>query len=105
MGVTQKITLDTPVVLQRMAERMQGIVSGSITINWSELVAHKQAVIKPLPTNIGSNLKQTGVTIIHGHGKFIDPLASQLLAKLIRPKILSPLLGAVRITSTSLELN
>ena len=72
-GCNAKITLDTPVVLQRMAERMQGIVSGSITINWSELVAHKQAVIKPLPTNIASNLKQTGVTIIHGHGKFIDP--------------------------------
>ena len=72
-GCNAKITLDTPVVLQRMAERMQGIVSGSITINWSELVAHKQAVIKPLPTNIGSNLKQIGVTIIHGHGKFIDP--------------------------------
>ena len=51
-GCNAKITLDTPVVLQRMAERMQGIVSGSITINWSELVAHKQAVIKPLPTNI-----------------------------------------------------
>ena len=104
-GCNAKITLDTPVVLQRMAERMQGIVSGSITINWSELVAHKQAVIKPLPTNIGSNLKQTGVTIIHGHGKSLIRIASQLLAKLIRPKTWSSLLGAVRITSTSPELN
>lgn len=71
-GCNAKITLDTPVVLQRLAERMQGVVSGNIKINWSALVAHKQAVIKPLPNAIGTGLTQNGVTIIHGYGKFQD---------------------------------
>lgn len=71
-GCNAKITLDTPVVLQRLAERMQGVVSGNIKINWSALVAHKQTVIKPLPDAIGTGLTQNGVTIIHGYGKFQD---------------------------------
>jgi glutathione reductase (NADPH) len=71
-GCNAKITLDAPVVLQRMAERMQGVVSGQIGINWKALVAHKQAVINPLPDAIGGKLTQSGATIIRGHGQFTD---------------------------------
>lgn len=38
--------------VQRAVERMQGVVSGKVGINWSELVAHKQTIIDPLPGNI-----------------------------------------------------
>ena len=59
-GCNAKITLDAPVVLQRTAERMQGIVDGAVTINWGNLVAHKQDVIKPLPDAIGHALTGAG---------------------------------------------
>lgn len=67
-GCNAKITLDRPVLLQREAERMQGIVEGGITINWGELVAHKANVIRQLPDNIASKLKLSGVTLIQGRG-------------------------------------
>ncbi|MCP0886103.1 NAD(P)/FAD-dependent oxidoreductase [Ligilactobacillus sp. WILCCON 0076] len=71
-GCNAKITLDAPVVLQRLAERMQGIVSSDIKINWSQLVMHKQEVIEKLPTNIAAGLTNAGVKLIHGYGKFKD---------------------------------
>ena len=48
-GCNAKITLDEPVTLQRQVERMQGLVHGELQIDWSAVVAHKQAVIKDLP--------------------------------------------------------
>lgn len=71
-GCNAKITLDAPVVLQRTAERMQGIVDGAVTINWGNLVAHKQDVIKPLPDAIGHALTGAGVTMINGRGRLTD---------------------------------
>lgn len=71
-GCNAKITLDAPVTVQRAVERMQGVVSGKVGINWSELVAHKQAIIDPLPGNIAGKLTQSGADIIHGRGVLID---------------------------------
>ena len=71
-GCNAKITLDRPVLLQREAERMQGMVHGAITINWAALVAHKQAVIRPLPDNIAGKLQRSGATLITGHGVLQD---------------------------------
>ncbi|WDF82642.1 NAD(P)/FAD-dependent oxidoreductase [Lacticaseibacillus pabuli] len=71
-GCNAKITLDRPVILQREAERMQGLVDGAITINWPALVAHKQEVIRPLPDNIAGKLQHNGATLIEGHGVLQD---------------------------------
>ncbi|WP_311406562.1 dihydrolipoyl dehydrogenase family protein [Liquorilactobacillus uvarum] len=71
-GCNAKITLDAPVPLQRQAEDLQGIVTAPIALNWSETVKHKHDVIKGLPDFITGLLKNNEVTILHGHGKFLD---------------------------------
>ncbi len=42
-GCNAKITLDQPVILTRLAERLNGIVNGNLSIDWAENVANKQA--------------------------------------------------------------
>lgn len=69
-GCNAKITLDEPVVIQRTVERMQGILHGSVSIDWARLVAHKQEIIRQLPANISKAMTEAGVTIIHGEGHF-----------------------------------
>lgn len=69
-GCNAKITLDAPVALTRAAERLQGVVEGKLSINWTNNEAHKDEVISPLPTVIGGLLEQSGIDVIHGTGSF-----------------------------------
>jgi glutathione reductase (NADPH) len=71
-GCNAKITLDVPVALQRTVERMQGVVSGDLKINWPALIAQKNAVIEPLPDFIEGLLTGAGAKLIHGHGQLTD---------------------------------
>ncbi|MTV81341.1 dihydrolipoyl dehydrogenase family protein [Secundilactobacillus folii] len=71
-GCNAKITLDTPVKLVRSKERLNGIVKGNWSLDWSQMVAQKQAVIDPLPDMIAGLLQGSGVTIIHGQGTLTD---------------------------------
>lgn len=71
-GCNAKIALDAPVLLQRKAERMQGIVHGQLTIDWPQLVAHKQQIIAPLPQAITGKLEAAGAQVIHGKGVLQD---------------------------------
>lgn len=71
-GCNAKITLDAPVVLQRLAERMRGVTAGQVMIDWGALVAHKNDVIAPLPAMIGGGLKKAGADIIQGRGRLTD---------------------------------
>ncbi|KRM09177.1 dihydrolipoyl dehydrogenase family protein [Lentilactobacillus farraginis] len=71
-GCNAKITLDAPVALLRETERLQGIVEGNLSINWTKSEAHKQDVIKGLPGMIGGLLKDAGIDVIHGKGTFKD---------------------------------
>lgn len=71
-GCNAKITLDAPVALLREAERLQGVVEGNLSINWTKSEAHKQDVIKGLPGMIGGLLKDAGIDVIHGKGTFKD---------------------------------
>ncbi|KAL3948274.1 dihydrolipoyl dehydrogenase family protein [Lentilactobacillus hilgardii] len=71
-GCNAKITLDAPVALTREVERLQGVVEGQLSINWTKSEAHKQDVIKGLPGMIGGLLKDSGIDVIHGKGTFKD---------------------------------
>lgn len=71
-GCNAKITLDAPVELLRLQERLQKIVSGDFSFNWSENVKHEHEVIDGLPDFISGLLSDSGVEIIHGYGKVTD---------------------------------
>lgn len=71
-GCNAKITLDAPVALTREVERLQGVVEGNLTINWTKSEAHKQDVIKGLPGMIGGLLKDSGIDVMHGKGTLKD---------------------------------
>lgn len=71
-GCNAKITLDAPVQLLRLQERLQKIVPGELSFNWQENVAHKQEVIDGLPDFISGLLTDSGVDIIEGRGKLTD---------------------------------
>ena len=71
-GCNAKITLDSPVVLQRFAERLKGIVDTVPKINWAANVKHKQEVIDGLPGMITGLLDSVGIDIIKGHGILTD---------------------------------
>ncbi len=71
-GCNAKITLDAPVELLRFQERMQKVVSGDLTFNWTENVKHEHEVIDGLPDFISGLLTDSGVDIINGHGKLVD---------------------------------
>lgn len=71
-GCNAKITLDAPVALTRLTEKMQGIVNGNLAINWTANEKHKQEVIEGLPDMIGGLMKSVNIDIIKGHGAFID---------------------------------
>ncbi len=71
-GCNAKITLDAPVVLQRAAQRLQGVVEGQLAINWTQNHAHKVDVIKGLPDMIGGLMEGVGIDILHGTGTFKD---------------------------------
>lgn len=71
-GCNAKITLDAPVALTRQTERLQGILNGSLAINWTANEKHKQEVIKGLPDMIGGLMKSVNIDVIKGHGTFQD---------------------------------
>ncbi|WP_439426024.1 dihydrolipoyl dehydrogenase family protein [Oenococcus alcoholitolerans] len=71
-GCNAKITLDAPVVLQRLAERLNGVTNGNISINWAKNVEHKDQVIGSLPDAISGFLKSAGIDIFHGFGNLVD---------------------------------
>ncbi|MDR3241490.1 MAG: NAD(P)/FAD-dependent oxidoreductase [Lactobacillaceae bacterium] len=73
-GCNAKILLDAPVQLQREFERLQatGNVEGSIQLNWSANVQHKDAVINVLPDMIAGFMTGNGITLIHGRGTLED---------------------------------
>lgn len=71
-GCNAKITLDEPVKLTREAKRLQGIVKGSLKIDWSKNVEHKQEIIDVLPADLTKRLEDGGATIIKGYATFKD---------------------------------
>lgn len=71
-GCNAKITLDAPVALTRLTEKMQGIVNGDLAINWTANEKHKQEVIQGLPDMIGGLMKSVNINIIKGRGIFED---------------------------------
>ncbi len=71
-GCNAKITLDAPVNLKRAFQRLNGIVSGNLKINWNKNFQHKEEVIKGLPDFISGSLKSANVDVIHGNGILKD---------------------------------
>lgn len=71
-GCNAKITLDNPVQLLRHQERMNGIVNGDLSIDWTKSVEHEHEVIDGLPDMISGLLTSSNAEIITGRGKFID---------------------------------
>lgn len=71
-GCNAKITLDAPVQLARLTERLDGIVSGGISINWEQNEQHMHEVIDELPTMIAGLMKSVNIDIIKGYGVLAD---------------------------------
>ena len=49
----------------------KGIESGSLAINWADLIAFKRTFTEKMPPKIESGLDKNGVTTLHGNAKFI----------------------------------
>ena len=72
-GCDAKILLDGPFELTEQLKQYQGIgVNTTPTIDWSQLMAYKQQVIKPLSIQMTAAFKQLGITVITGHGELTD---------------------------------
>jgi len=71
-GCNAKITLDESVKVTRAAERLGTALNDHVSINWPQTMAHKQAVIDPLPQELVARLESSGVTLITGHARFLD---------------------------------
>lgn len=71
-GCNAKITLDQPVVWQRLSERLSGQVKGNPSFDWTSTVDHKHEVIAGLPNMIADLLTQSGVTLKQGYGHLVD---------------------------------
>lgn len=71
-GCNAKITLDAPVALTRLAENLNGVVNGNLSIDWKANEQHKHAVIDGLPNMIGGLMKSVNIDLISGHGVLKD---------------------------------
>lgn len=78
-GCDAKILLDGPFELTEQLKQYQGIgVNETPKIDWSQLMAYKQSVIKPLSTQMTAIFKQLGITVITGRGELTDAHAVQV---------------------------
>lgn len=71
-GCNAKITLDEAVKVTREAERLHDVLPNGLSIDWTKNVAHKQAIIDPLPAGLTARLENAGAKIIKGHAVFQD---------------------------------
>ncbi|WP_334352579.1 dihydrolipoyl dehydrogenase family protein [Companilactobacillus sp. HBUAS56257] len=71
-GCNAKIAIDEPVKMTREAERLNGILKGDLTIDWTKNIEHKQEIIDVLPDNLTARLTDAGADVIHGHAQFKD---------------------------------
>lgn len=80
---------DPKKMLRRGAEIMdaaslmngKGIESGSLAINWSDLMAFKRTFTEKMPPKIESGLDKNGVTTLHGNAKFVGENAIEIDGK------------------------
>ncbi|NGZ78034.1 dihydrolipoyl dehydrogenase family protein [Saccharibacillus alkalitolerans] len=73
-GCDPKIVLDGPVKVMEDAQLYAGKgLSSQFALNWSELMAHKNSIIDPLPGMLEQMLEKAGVTVLHGEARFADP--------------------------------
>lgn len=71
---------DPKKILRRGAEiidaarlmRGKGIDENGLTINWSELMAHKRTFTDKMPPRIEGGLEKNGVETLHGAAKFVN---------------------------------
>lgn len=71
---------DPKKILRRVAEiidaarlmRGKGIDENGLTINWSELMAHKRTFTDKMPPRIEGGLEKNGVETLHGAAKFVN---------------------------------
>lgn len=72
-GCDPKIILDGPVKTLEDAEKYTGLgLESQISVNWPDLMQHKNRIIDPLPELLGHALQQAGVEIIQGEARFED---------------------------------
>ncbi|MDT6952907.1 dihydrolipoyl dehydrogenase family protein [Companilactobacillus alimentarius] len=71
-GCNAKIALDEPVKVTREAQRLNGILKGDISIDWTKNIEHKQEIIDVLPQGLTDRLENAGATIIKGFAQFQD---------------------------------
>lgn len=71
-GCNAKIAIDEPVKMTREAQRLNGILKGDLTIDWTKNIEHKQEIIDVLPDNLTARLTNAGADVIHGHAQFKD---------------------------------
>ncbi len=72
---------DPKKILRRGAEvidaarlmRGKGVHEGGLSIDWAELIRHKEGFTGPMPHNIEDGLVRNGVLTLHGAARFTDP--------------------------------
>lgn len=89
---------DPKKILRRGAEiidaarlmRGKGVDENGLTINWSELMAHKRAFTDKMPPRIQGGLEKNGVETLHGAARFVNENTIELEdgAKIQAKKIL-----------------
>jgi Pyruvate/2-oxoglutarate dehydrogenase complex, dihydrolipoamide dehydrogenase (E3) component, and related enzymes len=57
-GCNAKITIDEPVKMTREAKRLGDVLDGSIKINWTKNIEHKQEIIDPLPQGFNNTIRK-----------------------------------------------
>ena len=52
--------------------RGKGVVEGSLSMNWGELMSHKHGFTDPIPQSMAENLRAHGVETLQGTASFTD---------------------------------
>lgn len=72
-GCNPKIILDGPVKVMEDAQAFAGIgMKSEMSINWSELMAHKNKILDALPVMLEENFKKAGIEVIKGEASFVN---------------------------------
>lgn len=71
-GCNAKIILDQPIALKRHLEAVHGIVNGDVSIDWSENMANKHAIIDGLPNFIQGLMDNSKIDVLFGHAMLTD---------------------------------
>ncbi|GAA6117253.1 glutathione reductase [Apilactobacillus kunkeei DSM 12361 = ATCC 700308] len=72
-GCNAKIALDLPAQVLETQKRLQNIIKGELSIDWTQNMLNKHKVIDGISGAIKGGLEAFGIDVINGYGKLSDP--------------------------------